>query len=472
MKFHRLVVIACFVPLFLLLLLRLGIVDAEDVVARNNKKHRRRRRHLRRSQQLTTSAGSSASFLRIAKDEANNNNRRRARIHNIDRSQQYETAPVRTATTAEGEYKSNNGLFFEGDIIPNCDQIKENYGIQAAKDLVRDGILDPSCLKNKRRKRNRDLALQVGNTRLWNKVRNKNGVAVIPYQFDATFNSPVQQKRVVWALEGLERESGVVSFVPRTVESAYINVRRSAGCSSGIGRGGGVDNLDLTYDCADMGQTQHEFLHALGFWHEQSRSDRDDYVSIVPENIKDGKLHAFNKQKINSLGSAYDYGSVMHYPKKAFSKNKEDTVVAPPGIIIGQRNGASPSDIIQLRLLYQCTSGPRTLAEYNRNLCTNDCPCWVGTTGCGNNDDLCGGDLICLHNKCVPGAPTPVPTPEPRYACQKMEKPFRSYGFCDSYAPGQNNYDYCTEDKDKSTGILAMDACSECGFCAHDGDSP
>ena len=46
---------------------------------------------------------------------------------------------------------------------------------------------------------------------------------------------------------------------------------------------------------------------------------------------------------------AYDFGSIMHYPRNAFSVNGTDTITPlaalPPGVVIGQRTGLSAGDI-------------------------------------------------------------------------------------------------------------------------------
>lgn len=42
--------------------------------------------------------------------------------------------------------------------------------------------------------------------------------------------------------------------------------------------------------CVYTGTVQHEILHALGFHHEQVRSDRDDFVTILTKNIQSGQL--------------------------------------------------------------------------------------------------------------------------------------------------------------------------------------
>ncbi len=62
-------------------------------------------------------------------------------------------------------------------------------------------------------------------------------------------------------------------------------------CYSYVGRQGYVQTVSLARNgCLYHSTVQHELIHALGFNHEQTRSDRDNHIQVVWENVQDGIL--------------------------------------------------------------------------------------------------------------------------------------------------------------------------------------
>lgn len=85
-----------------------------------------------------------------------------------------------------------------------------------------------------------------------------------------------------------------VQFVERTDEQDYIMFNNDrGGCYSYLGKQGGGQVINFRYpECMrKTGTIQHEMMHALGFIHEQSRPDRDEYVTIHWENVDDSKIN-------------------------------------------------------------------------------------------------------------------------------------------------------------------------------------
>ena len=59
-------------------------------------------------------------------------------------------------------------------------------------------------------------------------------------------------------------------------------------------------------------------MHALGFYHEHTRFDRDNwYIDVQWDNIKSGLADQFTlaiyRTTTNTFGTCYDYKSIMHY---------------------------------------------------------------------------------------------------------------------------------------------------------------
>lgn len=102
------------------------------------------------------------------------------------------------------------------------------------------------------------------------------------------------------------------------------------GCWSAVGMLDQGQTVNLhSPKCIRHGVVVHELMHVLGFFHQQSASDRDDYVDILWENIRDGaglNFKKYSKTRVTDFDVGYDYSSVMHYSSKAFSKNGNITI--------------------------------------------------------------------------------------------------------------------------------------------------
>uniref|UniRef100_A0AAY4EUP0 Metalloendopeptidase n=1 Tax=Denticeps clupeoides TaxID=299321 RepID=A0AAY4EUP0_9TELE len=188
---------------------------------------------------------------------------------------------------------------------------------------------------------------------MWGK--STDGLVYVPYVIANHYSS----NEISVIERGLQSFSHVscIRFVPRTNQRDYIYIQSLNGCYSYIGRLGYGQELSLSRSgCIYYDTVQHELLHALGFNHEQTRSDRDNHIRILYENITPGMEHNFRKINTLNQGTPYDYNSVMHYHRYAFSKNNQPTLepIPNPNVEIGMATEMSQNDILRLNRLYQC----------------------------------------------------------------------------------------------------------------------
>lgn len=187
----------------------------------------------------------------------------------------------------------------------------------------------------------------------------------IPYAFDSSLSAAARED-FLDAVDHWEEHTGL-SFVEDASASDRIHVRGGSGCSSYVGKIGGAQALTLSPTCG-RGAAIHEIGHAMGFFHEQARSDRDEHVTVHMNRVQSGREHNFRTWEQRGQAGMdigpYDVGSIMHYGSWAFAtgscwsgNTSGCTITHLDGSYIteNQRNGLSSGDLAGIQELYgQC----------------------------------------------------------------------------------------------------------------------
>ena len=198
---------------------------------------------------------------------------------------------------------------------------------------------------------------------------------VVPY--DVSKLTEDQQAIARTAMKRWEETGANLRFVPRTNETAYVHFtgRTDAGNNASHVGYEPEKRLDINITAFWWRQGEwmpaHELGHALGFFHEHQRWDRDRFLTVNYGNIKEGRAHDYDwipKTNWITSATAYDYRSIMHYRVCWTGRCESDckdglgespcSVLDPVGAehdgVIGQwgDNKISATDAEEARLVY------------------------------------------------------------------------------------------------------------------------
>lgn len=220
--------------------------------------------------------------------------------------------------TIDYEIQSDGLVVVFGDIV---------LGVPKSEKMAAHGVVAPPALK------------------LWDTVE-------IPYHIQPSVKNP---ERIKEALDNFN--STPIIFVPYQQQTdALVFEPGAENCKSYLGKTGGLQPIWISENC-DPPEIIHEIMHALGFIHEQSRTDRDLYIEILFDNIDDKYKSQFTMvpEALMSplIGTPFDYQSVMIYHPTAFAKqNGMKTLRSKNTNEILPSNGLSKQDVERLIKVY------------------------------------------------------------------------------------------------------------------------
>ena len=166
-----------------------------------------------------------------------------------------------------------------------------------------------------------------------------------------------ESDRVLKALKYLA-ENTPIRFIPfNNQPNAIVFEKGDKDCLSYLGRIGGHQPIYLDDKC-EQTEILHELMHMLGFVHEQSRPDRDQYLrvnwgAIEPENKSQFEIAPSEVTRL-STSAPFDYRSIMLYNPSIFaiSPNQKTLDTTTSEAIEPSTDGLSRGDINRIYKAY------------------------------------------------------------------------------------------------------------------------
>jgi hypothetical protein len=208
---------------------------------------------------------------------------------------------------------------------------------------------------------------------------------IVRFEFDANVTAP-NQSLMISAMAVLESAANVhfeqcPGNVCNFLEN-HVHIQNSTANNSQVGMVGFEQIINIVSWNSQF-IIVHELLHCLGFYHEQSRADRNSFISVNCGNVQGGcngtiYNNNFIIESFATVYGYYDFDSLMHYDQCSFSTDCPagstcactnfviTFVVTPPaGVTVGQRTHLSALDKATASFLYpnsdwrffDCTTG-------------------------------------------------------------------------------------------------------------------